>query len=142
MNTWGRSLGAAATLAVACVLAACSREQAASAPKQAAQPPQAAPAQQATALVIVSGTKVNIGDRIAEVHGHDDHLCGGPIEFKECKVVKVEPGNHPVTLVAKDAQGQFVQWDEVWQVSKVEMPNNGSRLKITRPNGTVVRSTR
>ena len=141
MNTWGRFLGAATSLAVVCVLAACSREQDASQPKQAAQPPQTAPAQQATALVIVSGTKVNIGDQIAEVRGHDDHLCGGPIEFKECKVVKVEPGSHPVTLTAKDAQGQFVQWDEVWQVSKVEMPN-GSRLKITRPNGTLVRSVR
>ena len=140
MNTWSRSWSVALAVVAAGMLSGCSREHSAL-PSKVAEPPRAAPVAQPTAVVIATGTKVNIGDRIAEVHGHDDHLCGGPIEFKECKVVRVEPGNHPVTLVAKDAQGQFVQWDEVWQISKVEMPN-GTRLKIIRPDGTLVRAAR
>lgn len=113
----------------------CSREQAAETVETVN--PSAGPAAR-PAIVIDSGTLVDIGGgRVAAVYGQEDSICGGPISFTECKVVKVEPGLHQVTLVAKNEQQQDIHWDEPWEISK-----NGNRYRIKRPDGTVVSAAR
>lgn len=114
------------------MLGGCSREQFSGIAEKFSE---AAPSDK-PAIVIDSGTMVNIGGgRVAAVYGQEDAECGGPINFTECKVVKVEPGLHQVTLVSQNDQHQTVRWDEPWEVKKT-----GKRYRITRPDGTIVSS--
>jgi hypothetical protein len=129
--------GALALAVAVGFLAGCSRHEQPQQPTQRGN--NAAPDAQAQAVTptLKSGTKVVVGNQVAIVTGHDDVQCGGPVEYSTCKVVKIVPGGHTVTLVGQDAQGRTVQWDEVWQIVPVST-STGNRFQIHRQDGSLV----